>query len=325
MIRTMSRLWLLYVALARPAFALPHAGGPGGAMATDAHGRVYIVDTYRRVLWRVEPGGSRTALLHDVRGTMIAVAPDGTVYLPTEDVHDTFQWRVTIVTPAGAARDTVLTTTILVDSGRTVGADTAGIYFARGTELDQISWRGEVRTTLYRLPLGLDIAAAVPTIPRRTAVLVGNALVLSEGDSIGGDIVGDVLPGFADMGRTSARFDHPVALAIDRVGAMYVADDGNRRLRFVTYGGTASTLLHTTWPWRPTSVALSGDTAYVLERATGLALPGWAAGLLGAPRVQRVTPGGKVETVVEFVSWMARMAVLVLVALAGALYVKRSG
>ncbi|HEV2842851.1 MAG TPA: hypothetical protein VGW39_16135 [Chthoniobacterales bacterium] len=48
--------------------------------------------------------------------------------------------------------------------------------------------------------------------------------------------------GYVDGVGTSARFDHPTAVAVDRTGNILVADSSNRRLRKVTPAGVVTTL-----------------------------------------------------------------------------------
>ena len=48
--------------------------------------------------------------------------------------------------------------------------------------------------------------------------------------------------GFADGDRNAARFDAPSALAIDRQGALYVADTGNHAIRRIARDGVVTTL-----------------------------------------------------------------------------------
>jgi hypothetical protein len=293
----------------------PHsaAAQTGNPIATDGAGRVYFIDQYRDVLWRVDQHRQRTALLPTVHAANLAVTPDGTVYLVTDDFAGTFRWRVTVVPENGPARDTVLTTDIALDGGRTVGADAGGVYFMRESELTQAAFNGQLRTRLFQLR-GVALAAVAPTILDRLAVLDGNTIRLSEADTLGVYVIGDSMPGFADKSRTSARFDHPVSIAVGDSGRMYVADDGNARVRKVTFNGDATTLSHALWPWRAMAVAALGDTVFSLERAP----------LLGLTRVRRIDPDGRIASIAVVTSGRTLVfGVVVLLAVAAVMLVRR--
>ncbi|MGH9419708.1 MAG: hypothetical protein ACRD3J_07030, partial [Thermoanaerobaculia bacterium] len=49
-------------------------------------------------------------------------------------------------------------------------------------------------------------------------------------------------PGFAGGTGSKARFDHPLGLAVDHGGIIYVADDVNRTVRKITAAGMVSTI-----------------------------------------------------------------------------------
>lgn len=53
-------------------------------------------------------------------------------------------------------------------------------------------------------------------------------------------VAGDGLPGYNEGPAASARFNYPVDVAVDSTGAIYVADEGNHRIRKISPSGTVS-------------------------------------------------------------------------------------
>lgn len=75
-------------------------------------------------------------------------------------------------------------------------------------------------------------------------------------------------------------------LTVDSTGAVFVADNGNRRIIKVTSDGKVSTVLRADKPWSPTGAALRGDTLFVIEH--GFTPPATSLG----PRVRKLLPDG---------------------------------
>lgn len=74
-------------------------------------------------------------------------------------------------------------------------------------------------------------------------------------------LAGQEAPGFADGQGAAAAFDTPTGIALDRQGALLVADTGNDALRKVTPDGQVSTVAHSD----------PGDSAGLLKGAIGVA------------------------------------------------------
>ena len=105
--------------------------------------------------------------------------------------------------------------------------------------------------------------------------------------------------GFSGDGgpATAAQLNVPVGVALDPAGNLYIADQGNSRIRKVTPGGTISTYAGTDTP------GFSGDggpaTAAQLNVPVGVAVD--PAGNLyiadsGSSRIRKVGPGGTIST-----------------------------
>lgn len=80
-------------------------------------------------------------------------------------------------------------------------------------------------------------------------------------------------------------------LAVDSLGAVYIADTGCRNVLKVTPRGEVSIALKAVSPWSPTGVAVSGGNVYVLEYDhTPAVNREWS------PRVRKLASDGKVVT-----------------------------
>ena len=117
-------------------------------------------------------------------------------------------------------------------------------------------------------------------------------------------LAGGDLPGFLDGAAAIARFDTPVALALDGQGLLWVADMRNKALRKVEPDGDVSTL--TLAPtadggnplYRPSALAITHDgMIYVGDSLTGLSLQiradgQWAVLTGNAPSPRMSRPSG---------------------------------
>src|SRR5206468_7154277 len=68
------------------------------------------------------------------------------------------------------------------------------------------------------------------------------------------------------LGHSEADCDRVLGLAVDDAGKLYVANYGTARVLELAPAGATETVLHSSWPWVPTGVFVSGDDLYVLER-----------------------------------------------------------
>jgi sugar lactone lactonase YvrE len=100
-------------------------------------------------------------------------------------------------------------------------------------------------------------------------------------------LAGGDAPGFADGQGAAAAFDTPTGLALDRDGALFVADTANDAIRKVAPDGRVTTIARSD----------SGDGAGLLDKPIGLAAT-WDGFLYVASprgRIVQIAPGGAVR------------------------------
>jgi sugar lactone lactonase YvrE len=105
---------------------------------------------------------------------------------------------------------------------------------------------------------------------------------------------GDGQAGYVDGPASQARFNSPAGVAVDKVGAVYVADNGNHRIRKISPDGSVSTLAGT-------GVAGSQDgQAGVATFQQPLRIAIGASGDVfvtdASHRIRRISPAGMVST-----------------------------
>ncbi|WP_298581341.1 gluconolaconase [uncultured Luteimonas sp.] len=133
---------------------------------------------------------------------------------------------------------------------------------------------GEGALAQFRAPMGVAVDEAgrvfvADTWNDRIRVIDrdGRVRTLAGGDG----------PGFADGTGATARFDTPAALVLAGDGRVWVADTGNRALRWIDVGGVVRTWRAAAWdapePVRPLALAATHDGAvYVAELSPGRVL-----------------------------------------------------
>jgi len=187
--------------------------GPVG-IAVDAHGNIYVADTYNDRIRKIAADGSVTT-----------VAGAGLGYADGPAVSALFD------TPCGiaVATDGIL---IVADTGnhrlrRIANGEVTTLPFA---------FPDDVGPADLRKPIGLALThdgfLYVTELDRGRVVQIapdGRARVIAGGT-----------PGFAD-GADSARFNQPTGLTVDRRGALYLADSGNYLVRKLSAAPGATT------------------------------------------------------------------------------------
>lgn len=237
-----------------------------GGVAVDAEGNVYVADQTNHIVRKITPAGfvstlaGQTAISGDADGmgnearfnqpNGVAVDAAGQVY-----VADSGNRSVRTITPEGIVR----TLAVLSASPKVIAVDGAGNVYVAGESqtIQKITPAGVVRTLAGILrqagftdgsgfyarfdhPNGLAVDAAA-----NVYVADGSNHVIRKitADGIVTTLAGSVRnAGSVDGVRNGARFNHPVSLAVDDIGNVYVTELNNHAIRKLTPDGVVNTL-----------------------------------------------------------------------------------
>jgi sugar lactone lactonase YvrE len=209
----------------------------GTGIVVDRRGNVWVADTSGNRLWRIETNGKLTQVASDIHSNVLALAPDDGVYLendrhtdrwPTGLLHVDAQGRVSSAADSAEAKILTETRTLVEHSGL---SNVNSMVRARDGSLFV-----RACNSLYRVATD----GRVMEVP-------------------GGKDAGFLGNGEADCRRV-------LGLAVDEAGNLYVANYGKASVFKITLSGTTETVLHSSRPWVPTGVVVSGTALYVLER-----------------------------------------------------------
>jgi DNA-binding beta-propeller fold protein YncE len=235
------------------------------AIALDEDGNIYVADTGNNRVRKVTPSGTVSTLAGDgSRGFRdgpaasaqfdapvgVAVGKDGTVF-----VADTYNDRIRVVTPAGEVKtvaggdrpgyaDGAGAGGALFDTPCAVAAMPDGSLVVADTgngRLRRVAPDGQVATISFasqerpdsRLASPAGLAATHDGFLYVTELEGGRVWQLAPDGRL--HLVAGIGSGFAEGdGHTSARFNRPAGVAVDRAGALYVADGANYLVRKIT-------------------------------------------------------------------------------------------
>ncbi|HEX8163461.1 MAG TPA: NHL repeat-containing protein [Pyrinomonadaceae bacterium] len=240
------------------------------ALAIDGGGNLYVADTGNNRIRKIAPDGTASS----VAGSGSAGFRDGTADAAQFDapvgvavdaqgglyVADTYNDRIRVVTPAGEVRtlagggqpgyadgdaggarfDTPCGVAVM-PNGVVIVADTGN------DRLRRVTTAGQVTTVNLRSP---DQTAVELSSPVGLAATHDNFLYVTEQDrgrvwQVAPDdtarLVAGAGLGFADGEGQSARFNQPAGVAVDRAGALYVADAANYLVRKIAPADQTST------------------------------------------------------------------------------------
>ena len=244
---------------------------PSG-LAIDREGNLYVADTGNNRIRKLTPAGLVSTLAGDGAAgfrdgaaavaqfdgpTGVAVDARGNVY-----VADTYNDRLRLITPAGEVRtlaggdrpgyaDGPGSGGALFDTpcGVTVAAS-GDIYVADtgNDRLRRVGADGQVSTVGLYTPEGAEffIGGPVGLAPTRDGFLYFTEQERGGVWQLGADgrtrLIAGTGSGFADGdGATAARLNQPAGLALDRRGALYVADTANYLVRKLAPAGDVPT------------------------------------------------------------------------------------
>ncbi|MCA1845693.1 MAG: hypothetical protein LC792_21365, partial [Actinobacteria bacterium] len=276
-------------------------GGPGGGPARELGQSpqavavqgplVYVSDRFHQVVRVLD---TRTGLMRAVAGT-----GERQQTAPSSFVGDGGPATATNIDPAGVAADPDGNVYIAEPAeARVRRVDPSGTittYAGTGTK-GYAGDGGPARSALLSSPLGLVLDPAgnlyIADVDTATVRRVSPSGVITT-------VAGTGTPGFGGDGgpATLAQLNTPVALAWDSAGRLFVADEGNHRVRRIDEQGRVTTVAGTdsggpevylypapataTPLWGPTDVSVDAlGNLYVTDRA----------------RVHRVDTSGTIET-----------------------------
>lgn len=216
----------------------------------------------------------------------VAVAPDGRVFVSDAGDNDRIrvidaQGHVATFAGAGSGYADGPANLARFDTPSGLALDDAGNLYVADTGNDairRITPDGNVTTLAgghgsgdFAGPIGVAVDAkgdvyVADTYNHRIRRIAADGTVTTVAGST---------PGFQDGPGAQARFDTPVALAVDPDGSLWVADARNRAIRHIAADGAVSTFVHSEpkdhdAPIRtPFAIVAEKDAIYVADAAHG--------------------------------------------------------
>jgi serine/threonine-protein kinase len=209
---------------------------PFGDLAVDGSGNVYVADTNNNRIRKITPSGDVTTLAGSGRNSFNGdtAVIEGSSYADGQGTAASF------ASPSGVA----------VDGGGNVYVADTGNHRIR-----KITPGGNVTTLAGSGSIGhFDGQGSEASFYEPTGVAVDesrNVYVADKGNARirkitpSGNVTtlaGSGSRGYGEGQGTAASFAYPYGVAVDGVGNVYVADNGNQRIRKITPSGNVTTL-----------------------------------------------------------------------------------
>jgi hypothetical protein len=265
-------------------FASPAAAHPSRGIAVAPDGRVYYSDLFK--VWTIAPNG-RVSLVRDGGGRHtheIFLDRNGALYGEEVDYNPgTQSYRAAIwrYTPGWGSRY-VYGPTGLPVPGMGVFRDARGCTF----QADETRAKALV---LYKLCPGgrLQRFAAGPNPPRVLLSNIGGAAFGPDGSFVfrHGGTVHRLSPSGRLTTLASGFAVENMGIAVDAAGALYVVEQGRRRIVKADRSGRRSIVAMSPKPWSPTGVAPWRGSLYLLEATE------YMRGRPERVRVRKLSPG----------------------------------
>jgi len=327
---------LLHATLVLLATAGAACAQTGWGLAPDGRGGFTFSDITRDRVWHADAQGHLRLLLDHIHCHTLVPGYDGAVY--GEDVGGGSRaggllgvWKLA---PDGRRID-LLPVTLTPDPSIWLVRDAAGNSYAwEGNPEDRRTSRilrrpsdgavtilaggawGFADSSAAEARLGHVQALAVTADGVLYLVDDGHLRrVLRDGNvsTLARDLVARAAGGLPGRG---GLWNHSMGMAVDAAHRVYIVDYSRRRIvRFDAAEGAkeiyrsegiANRITGGSWGWRPTGVATAGGEVFVME---DWPLPPLLADLVGSPRILRIAPDGRAETIAAVSSTGMRLAV----------------
>lgn len=205
---------------------LAQLNGPAG-IAVDSSNNLYVADSGNNAIRKITPGGMISTVvsqLSDPQG--VGVDSKGSLY-----IADTGNNRVIEASAGGA-----ITPVAQISKPVAVALDANGnMWVSESTNISKISSDGSVSVVLNGLnaPGGLAFDSSGDLIFAETGV---NAIRQFTAAGTLSTLAGTGAAGFSGDGgpASAAQLNSPFGLAVDSTGTVWIADQGNNRIRTLT-------------------------------------------------------------------------------------------
>jgi hypothetical protein len=222
-------------------------------------------DPLRAGLWRREPGGTLTEILHTYRNEAGGIY-EGSVFTLDREANLYFFHACQILRRAPDGH-------VVPWAGRNcshLAWDDAALRY------------GHLHGSLAWAPDGSLLVSDARTV--RRVARDGSVRTLS----------GSLVELFAPPQAGELGFERVMGLGVNSRGGLIVADRGCRCVLRLSADGHSRTLFRAGWSWTPAGLAVCGDEVLLLEER--LALPRFLAAWLGTPKLIRIHADGTAET-----------------------------